>query len=59
MEEITIVKVKIQELMLKVKELEKKLIDKCDHEFEKEIPEGMRDNGEFYYRCRKCNFLSL
>lgn len=56
MEETRVLKLKIQELAVLVQELDKKIIDSCDHEFEKEIPTGMRDNGEIYYRCRKCNY---
>ena len=28
---------------------------RCDHEAIMYIPSGPRDNGEFYYKCRKCN----
>tara|TARA_B100000963_G_C22439905_1_gene586087 strand:+ start:115 stop:294 length:180 start_codon:yes stop_codon:yes gene_type:complete len=59
MEEIRSLKVKIRELIVVVQELEEKIIKTCDHEFEREINEGMRDNGEIYYRCRKCKFLSF
>ena len=58
MEEIRRVKVKIRELSCLLKELEEKIVESCDHEYEKEIPQTVRDNGEFYYRCRKCNYLS-
>ena len=58
MEEIRKVKVKINELSRVVEDLENKIIDSCEHELEKEECDTIRDNGEFHYRCRKCNFLS-
>lgn len=30
--------------------------EKCEHVFEKEIPSGPRDNGEYYYVCVKCKY---
>lgn len=56
MDEITKVKDKLQELMVLVHRLEKKLSNICEHEFIKELPDGLRDNGEFDYRCRKCGY---
>ena len=60
MDEIKILKVRIQQMISVAQDLDKKLDhitqEMCEHEFKKEIPCGMRDNGEFYYRCRKCGF---
>ena len=34
---------------------EREAVARCEHDWEKEYPSsGMRDNGEFWYRCRKC-----
>ena len=61
MDDIRLVNSKISELkqlLKRIEELQYRILDICDHEFEKEIPSGsMRDNGEFDYRCRKCGFL--
>ena len=42
----------------KVRELEDEIIKRevplCVHEFEKKLPGGPRDNGEFVYICEKC-----
>ncbi len=39
----------------KVRELEDEIIKReeplCAHEFEKKLPDGPRDNGEYYYIC--------
>ena len=51
----------IREIRTKIREIESLLIKiekvtTCDHLFIKEIPDGPRDNGEFYYRCTYCGF---
>ena len=33
---------------------EREAVSRCDHVWEKEYPSGPRDNGEFWYRCKKC-----
>ena len=30
---------------------------KCDHEWIKQIPEGFRDNNEYFMRCIKCRSI--
>ena len=42
----------------KVLELEDEIIKRevplCVHEFEKKLPSGRRDNGEYHYICARC-----
>ena len=42
----------------KVLELEDEIIKHdvslCSHEFEKKLPDGPRDNGEYHYTCAQC-----
>ena len=42
----------------KVRELEDEIIKRdvplCEHEFEKKLPDGPRDNGEYHYICARC-----
>ena len=42
----------------KVRELEDEIIKRkvslCEHEFEKKLPDGPRDNGEYLYICAQC-----
>jgi len=33
---------------------EREAAARCEHVFVKEFPSGMRDNGEWWYRCSKC-----
>ena len=51
----------IRDIRIKIREIESilKCLEKnkqCEHVFIKEIPDGPRDNGEFYYRCTYCGF---
>jgi len=52
--EIQQIQSKIDNLKIEILQLEKKI--KCKHEFVLEFPSGPRDNGEFYYVCRFCQF---
>ncbi len=42
----------------KVRELEDEIIKRnvslCEHEFEKKLLDGPRDNGEYHYICARC-----
>ena len=33
---------------------EREAAARCEHVFVMEFPSGMRDNGEYWYRCSKC-----
>ena len=33
---------------------EREAAARCDHDWEQEYPSGPRDNGERWYRCKKC-----
>lgn len=37
-----------------IKETEQQLYILCDHEWVREPSTGPRDNGEFYFTCKKC-----
>jgi hypothetical protein len=54
MEEIKKLKLTINYLEAEIDKLEYDIINNCNHVFEKEIPHGPRDNGEFYYTCIHC-----
>ena len=40
------------EMMLQL--VAREAASRCDHVWEKEYPNGPRDNGEVWYRCTKC-----
>ena len=49
---------KLRIARLRVRRLEMLLLlaerEACEHDWVREVPNGPRDNGEFWYRCKKC-----
>ena len=42
------------ELLLQKKRLDDDRKKQCDHLWDRRVPDGPRDNGEFYYVCQRC-----
>ena len=54
MDEIREIKCKLRSIQELLHEVQMKIVNNCNHQYLQEIPDGPRDNGEFYYRCRLC-----
>ena len=51
---LRIARLRVRRLEMLLLLAEREAVSRCDHVWEKEFPEGPRDNGEFCYRCSKC-----
>ena len=51
---LRIAKLRVRRLELLLRLAEREAASRCEHEWVRELPGGMRDNGEFWYICRRC-----
>ena len=51
---LRIARLRVRRLEMLLLLAEREAVARCDHIGEKEYPSGPRDNGEFWYRCKKC-----
>ena len=45
---------RVRQLEMLLRIAQREAATRCEHQWVKELPSGMRDNGEFWYRCKKC-----
>ena len=45
---------RVRQLEMLLRIAQREAATRCEHLWVKELPSGMRDNGEFWYRCKKC-----
>ena len=51
---LRIARLRVRRLEMLLLLAEREAVARCDHEWEQEYPSGPRDNGERWYRCKKC-----
>ena len=45
---------RVRQLEVLLRIAQREAASRCEHHWVKEVPSGMRDNGEFWYRCSEC-----
>ena len=51
---LRIARLRVRRLEMLLVLAEREAVARCDHVWETEYPSGPRDNGEFWYCCKKC-----
>ena len=51
---LRIARLRVRRLEMLLLLAEREAVSRCEHVWEMEFPSGPRDNGVYFYRCKKC-----
>ena len=51
---LRIARLRVRRLEMLLVLAEREAVARCEHDWEEEYQSGQRDNGERWYRCKKC-----
>ena len=52
--QLRLARLRVRRLEMLLLLAEREAASRCEHDWVREVPNGPRDNGEFWYRCKKC-----